>query len=145
MGVGNNSNMGAGNNLNMGVGNNLNMGVGNKKSYYRPSRGQNSLTRNIDNNPAWMNKLNAKKDEGPKRSKLFVLYGSVLTTSPLPKLRQMPLFLDNCLPTAIIRFGDNSEDKISFTCYLDSCAAMNTANLLLHQDNSYISLYCLEL
>ena len=61
MSVGNNSNMSAGNNLNMGVGNNLNIGVGNKNSYYRPSRGQNSLTRNIDNNPAWMNNSNAKK------------------------------------------------------------------------------------
>ena len=80
-----------------------------------------------------MNNSNAKKDEGPKRSKLFVLYGSVLTTSPLPKLRQMPLFFDNCIPTAIIRFGDSSENEIPFTCHLDSCAAMNTANLLLYQ------------
>ena len=44
--------MGVGNNLNMGVENNLNMGVGKKNSYYRPARGQNLLTGNIDNNPA---------------------------------------------------------------------------------------------
>jgi len=68
-----------------------------------------------------------------KSFKLFVRYGSVLTTSPLPKLRQMPLFLNYCLPTAIIRFGDSSENEISFTCHLDSFTAMNTANLLLHQ------------
>ena len=74
-----------------------------------------------------------KKDEGSKGSKLFVLYGLVLTTSPLPKLRQMPLFLDNCLPAAIHQFGDSSDNEISFTCHPDSCAAMDTANLLLHQ------------
>ena len=76
MGVGNN--MGVdGNNLNMGGGNNLKKIVGNKNSYYRPSRSQSSLTRDINNNPAWMNNSNAKEDEGPKRSKLFVLYNSV--------------------------------------------------------------------
>ena len=80
-----------------------------------------------------MNNSNAKKDEGLKRSKLFVLYGSILTSSLLPKLRQMPLFLDNYLLAAIIRFGDSSENEIPFTCHLDSFAAMNTVNLLLHQ------------
>ena len=45
----------------------------------------------------------------------------------------MPLFLDNYLPVAILRFGDSSDNKILFKCHLDSCAAMNTTNLLIYQ------------
>ena len=45
----------------------------------------------------------------------------------------MPLVLDNCLPAVILQFGNDDDNEIPFTCHLDSCAAINTANLLLHQ------------
>ena len=45
----------------------------------------------------------------------------------------MQLALDNCLPAAILRFGSTSHNEVTFTCHLDSCAAMNTTNLKLHQ------------
>ena len=45
----------------------------------------------------------------------------------------MPLSLDNGLPAAVLQFGTNDMDSIEFSCHFDSCAAMNTANLLLHQ------------
>ena len=31
-----------------------------------------------------------------------------------------------------MRFGSNDSDEINFRCHLDSCAAMNTGNMLLH-------------
>ena len=98
MGVdGNNlNNMGVDGN-NMGVdGNNLNnMGVdGNNMGVDGNNMGVdgNDLNLGIENNMGIDgNNSNAiiqmqKKDEGPKRSRLFVLYGSVLTISPsIPK------------------------------------------------------------
>ena len=45
----------------------------------------------------------------------------------------MPLSLDNGLPAAILQFGTTDDNEIEFACHFDSCAAMNTANLLLHQ------------
>ena len=45
----------------------------------------------------------------------------------------MPLSLDNALPAALFRFGNSSDDEIPFPCHLDSCAAINTGSLILHQ------------
>ena len=41
-------------------------------------------------------------------------------------------FLDNNLPSTVIRFGSSDNNDIVFSCHLDSCAAMNTGNSLLH-------------
>ena len=45
----------------------------------------------------------------------------------------MPLSLDNDLPAAVFSFGTSIDNEVEFSCHMDSCAAMNTANLLLHQ------------
>ena len=45
----------------------------------------------------------------------------------------MPLDLDNGLPAIEVRFGSNSNDETCFLCHVDSCAAMNTGNLLMHE------------
>ena len=45
----------------------------------------------------------------------------------------MPLCLDNALPEAVFRFVTDSCNKVPFSCHLDSCSAMNTGNLRLHQ------------
>ena len=44
----------------------------------------------------------------------------------------MPLAVDNNLPSISLRFGTNDDDEINFRYHLDSCAAMNTGNMLLH-------------
>ena len=89
----------------------------------------NSGNRNIDNTPAWM----TNKDTPSKKARMFTLYGTNLNVGSAPNLRAMPLSLDNCLPAAVIRFGTSSENEIPFACHLDSCAAMNTGSLHLHQ------------
>ena len=45
----------------------------------------------------------------------------------------MPLELDNGLPGILLRLGQNTQSDTCFLCHVDSCAAMNTGNLLLHQ------------
>jgi len=45
----------------------------------------------------------------------------------------MPLDLDNGLPAIEFRFGSRIDDEICFLCHIDTCAAMNTGNLLVHQ------------
>ena len=74
-----------------------------------------------------------KKDDGSQRARILVLCGLMLTTTPLANIWQMPLSLDNCLPAAVLRFGSDAEDEVAFPCHLDSCAAMNTGSLTLHQ------------
>ena len=58
---------------------------------------------------------------------------TLLDVASTPDLRAMPLLLDNGFPAAVLRFGATSEDEILFACHLDSCAAMNTGSLHLHQ------------
>ena len=50
-----------------------------------------------------------------------------------PDLRAMLLSLDNGLPAAVLRLRTTSKDKIPFAFCLDSCAAMHTGSLHLHQ------------
>ena len=44
----------------------------------------------------------------------------------------MTLYLDNNLPSTVIIFGTSDNNKVVFSCHLDSCTAMNTGNSLLH-------------
>ena len=96
--------------------------------------------RNIDNSPSWLNQKNTLTDDGQtpenksrKKSRLFVTHGTVLNITPASGLRAMPLSLDNGLPAAVLQFGTDEDNDVEFSCHFDSCAAMNTANLLLHQ------------
>ena len=62
-----------------------------------------------------------------------MLCGSIFETTPFHNVRQMSLSLDNFLLVAVFRFGSTSVDELTFPCRLDSCAAMNTGSLNLHQ------------
>ena len=64
---------------------------------------------------------------------MFTLSGSLLNVASAHNLRAMPLALDNGLPAAVLRFGTSVENEVPFSCHLDSCAAMNTDSLHLHQ------------
>lgn len=70
-----------------------------------------------------------------KQGRLYVvcagIYISKLAKSNI--IRQMPLDLDNGLPGVLLRIGSDNTTDTSFLCHIDSCAAMNTGNLLLHQ------------
>ena len=72
-------------------------------------------------------------DDSPsKRKRLFVISTPILKNT-VSTTRQMPLDLDNGLPGILVRFGNTDSNELSFICLVDTCAAMNTGNLLVHQ------------
>ena len=107
--------------------------------------------RGVDNRPAWMMhsqspspskrvdfdlKDTALPDEpSHKQGRLFVVSAGIFVSKLAQErlIRQMPLELDNGLPGIVLRLGKADEQNASFLCHVDSCAAMNTGNLLLHQ------------
>ena len=70
-----------------------------------------------------------------KRGRLCVVSASVFVSKLAEDkiLRQMPLDIDNGLPGILLRLGIDASSDTCFLCHVDSCAAMNTGNLLLHQ------------
>ena len=65
-------------------------------------------------------------------NKICVILGSLLNVTSTPAVRLMPLSLNNGLPASVLRFGSTDDDKVDFPYHIDSYAAMNTANILLH-------------
>ena len=106
-------------------------GSRNAGHYYGPSTNMNPLDRNVDNTPAWLN--SSKEDATTKKRRLWITRGVVLSTPSTPPERAIPLAVNNKLPAIAIRFGSNNDDEVQFLCHIDSCAGMNTGNLLLHQ------------
>ena len=60
-------------------------------------------------------KFTSKKDNDSQRSRIMVVIGSLLATSPSTSLHKIPLALDNSLPAAVLRFESDAEDKVAFT------------------------------
>ena len=78
-----------------------------------------------------------KTEEGvSKQSRLFLTSAKIFSQSANQLMRPIPLDIDNGLPQIQVRFGNTTaslEEHISFSCHVDSCAAMNTGNLLVHK------------
>ena len=72
------------------------------------------------------------EDSPPKRNRLYVLSASLFKNTATTT-RHMPLDLDNGLPGILIRCGTEDKNESSFVCLVDTCAAMNTGNLKVHQ------------
>ena len=88
---------------------------------------QHQQHQNNNNNPQY-------SQENSKRSRLFITTAQIFNQATSTLLRPMPLDIDNGLPAIEFPFGrPNKWDYVSFTCHIDSCAAMNTGNLLVHQ------------
>ena len=85
----------------------------------------------MDNTPHWLSK--SREDKSTKRQRLFLLRGAIFSTHSVNTTRAIPLEVDNKLLAIKVRFGTTADNEIIFLCHLDSCAGMNTANLLLHQ------------
>lgn len=62
---------------------------------------------------------------------MFVLTGTLLNTTIIPALQQIPLSLDNDLPCTVFRFGSTTDNGIPFSCHFDICATTKTGNVLL--------------
>ena len=70
-----------------------------------------------------------------KRGRLCVVTAGIFISNLAQEriIRSMPLDLDNGLPGILLRLGRDARSETCFLCHVDSCAAMNTGNLLLHQ------------
>ena len=101
------------------------------------SNGNHYGPRNVNNNPAWMQNQTvpqAQVDQASKKARLMVYSAQIYSaTARTTRLRHMPLDLDNGLPAIEFRFGSRIADEICFLCHIDTCAAMNTGKLLVHQ------------
>lgn len=122
----------------------------------RPDYGT-TPSRPVDNRPSWMTTSDTSatgkridrdddrqgsektvkfRDEpSDKRGRLCVVSAAIFISKLAQEraLRQMPLDLDNGLPGVLLRLGLAEGENVCFMCHVDSCAAMNTGNLLLHQ------------
>ena len=102
--------------------------------------------RNVDNRPAWRthNNNNGKRrissdissfpsDEPRKKGRAWVFTAQIIVTPTLAINSPMPLDVDNGLPGVELWFGHESVSEVGLLCHLDSCAAINTGNLHVHQ------------
>ena len=101
----------------------------------------------MDNRPAWaarnsyeIDKPNRKRqvdfavDEAKRKNgRLFVFLGKVLVSTFAAKGAPMPLDVDNGLPGIEMRFGRTDDTEVTFICHVDTCAAMSTGNLQVHE------------
>ena len=78
--------------------------------------------------PSSNNSSYTTEERVTKKGRLFALSASIFNQNS-KSIRQMPLDLDNGLPGIAIRFTND----IFFLNHVDTCAAMNTGNLLVHQ------------
>ena len=107
----------------------------------RPSTPQ----RGIDNRPAWQTRNQASQrvafneegvalsDAQRKKSRLWVFSAVILEVSQHIATPPMPIEVDNGLPGIELWFGREETDEIGLLCHMDTCAAMNTGNLAVHQ------------
>ena len=76
-----------------------------------------------------------RDEPNEKRGRLCVVSAGIFVSKLAEEkiTRQMPLDIDNGLPGILLRLGADDKSDTCFLCHIDSCAAMNTGNLLLHQ------------
>ena len=102
--------------------------------------------RDIDNRPSWMTTRQSRghsdlsndggnivSDKDRKKARQWVVSALVLNTNTSSYTQPMPLDVDNGLPGVELWFGSNDASEVGFMCHLDTCAAMNTGNLRVHQ------------
>ena len=68
-----------------------------------------------------------------KNGRLFVTSGRVLVSTLAAKGAPMPLDVDNGLPGIEMRLGTTDDTEVTFICHVDTCAAMSTGNLQIHE------------
>ena len=73
------------------------------------------------------------KDEQRKKSRLWICSANILVKDTLGIFPPMPLDVDNGFSGIKLWFGTSSENEVGCIFHMDTCAAMNTGDLLAHQ------------
>ena len=104
-----------------------------------------SPRRDIHNCPAWMSSQsrarpgpvndggNIVSDRDREKTRQWVVSALVLNTNTSTYTQPMPLDVDNGLLVVELWFGSNDDNEVGFMCHLDTCAAIDTGNLRVHQ------------
>ena len=64
-----------------------------------------------------------KKDNGSKKQRLFVTLGYIFNTTVTPSVRNIPLFLENDLPSTVLRFGSSDDNEIDLSVFSLVCTS----------------------
>ena len=75
----------------------------------------------------------SQDDQSRKKHRAMVVTGKIMVNAQRSNLRHMPLDLDNGLPGIVVRLGTNDANETCIHTHIDTCAAMSTGNLLVHQ------------
>ena len=73
------------------------------------------------------------QDGERKKPRMWVFSASIMIHNEQNVAPPMPLDVDNGLPGIELWFGNNADNEMGFLCHMDTCAAMNTGNLAVHQ------------
>ena len=100
----------------------------------------------LDSRPAWLSRARGSHgrpdvptygslppDASRKKGRLWVYVAQLLTTPTSRLCAPMPLDVDNGLPGIELWLGRDAASEVGLLMHLDSCAAMNTGNLSVHQ------------
>ena len=74
-----------------------------------------------------------KRDTRRQRNRLWIFSASILVNATAAITPPMLLDVDNGLPGIELWFGTQADHEVGFICHMDTCAAMNTGNLLVHK------------
>ena len=105
-------------------------------NHYQTQHNPKVLEHIIDNTPDWVKKPESKSDINQDISKKFCLClisANKLTASKALYQRHMPITVHNSPPGSHIQLITNEYEKFCLLGFLDSCAVINTINILVHQ------------
>ena len=71
--------------------------------------------------------------QSAEKGRLWVFSAIILEASQQFTTPFMPIDVDNGLPGIELWFGREEANEVGLLCHMDTCAAMNTGNLAVHQ------------
>ena len=73
------------------------------------------------------------EDAQRKRGRIWGFSAKIIVSDAASITPTIPLDVDNGLPGIELWFGTHVDNKVGFIYHMDTCAAMNTVNLLVHK------------
>ena len=64
---------------------------------------------------------------------MWIFSANILVSNTPSMVPPIPLDVNDGLPGIDLWFGNNEQDEVGFICHMDTCAAINTGNLTVHQ------------
>ena len=108
-----------------------------QSNHYQPQHQPNYFQCRMDNNPDFLEKSRESysdlKQDVSNKGLLCAIWSSILEDIEAIYQFSISLTVSNALPNSDIRLGTNDYEKAFLLGFWDSCTAMNTRDLLMHQ------------